>query len=105
MIYIFWTTSSIEEAKEIISFLIKKKWIMCANIIPKVHSIYEWEGKIVEEDEVKVILKSDQTFYEKICQEIQRMGSYDVPEISCVKIDLPYPPYLDWLEKGLSKKL
>lgn len=104
MIYIFWTTSTLEEAQKIIHSLLKKKWIMCANIIPKVYSIYEWEGKVQQDEEVKVILKSDQAFYEKVCSEIENMGSYDVPEISCIEIDKAYPPYLEWLEEGLKLK-
>lgn len=98
MIYIFWTAPSLEEAKLLSRQVIEKKWAGCVSVIPNALSIYHWNGKIHEDCEVKVIFKTEKRFYEKIRSFVQEEGSYDVFEISMVKVDDANPPYLKWLE-------
>lgn len=99
MIYIFWSCRDKNEAKRIIRQLLEKKWIACASIFPNVESIYEWEGKVEEANEVKVILKSVTSQFDAIAALIQKECSYEVPEILQVDIAKGNTSYLAWLEK------
>lgn len=96
-IQIQWTTDDIEEAKKIATYLIKNKWVACANIIPNITSIYSWEGQIQEEHEVKVLLKTREENFPKIRDYIIDKGSYDVPEVAKILIDESNPEYTKWL--------
>jgi periplasmic divalent cation tolerance protein len=103
MIYIFWTAPGIEEAKRLSKQLVEKKWVACASILPNVLSIYHWDGKIQEEYEVKVILKTEKRLFDQVRSFIQEESSYDVSEISMIKIDDANPNYEKWVEEYLEK--
>ena len=53
----FVTASSAGEAKKIAQSLVSRKLVACVNLVPSITSIYEWEGKVEESDEVMMIIK------------------------------------------------
>lgn len=97
MIYIFWSCRDLSEAKKIIGLLLEKRLIACASIIPQIESMYRWEGKIEESQEVKVILKTLEVRFQAISELIQAQSSYKVPEILQVSVTQGNASYLDWV--------
>lgn len=97
-IQIYWTCGNIEEAREIAQYLIEKKLVACANIIPHVESIFEWDNKINVEKEVKVIFKTKETLFDEVQRVILQKATYDVPEILQVVIAKGNPKYLEWVQ-------
>ena len=97
LIYIFWTCHDQGEAKKIARGLLNERLIACASIFPQIESIYRWEGKIEEGQEVKVILKTSAHQYEAIQSYIQAHCTYEVPEIVQVDIAKGNPDYLSWI--------
>lgn len=85
-----------KEAKKIAKELLKEKLIACANIIPST-SIYEWENKIVEKDEVILIIKTLDKHEEDVKTKIKELHSYDIPSIIRIvgRINIEY---LSWME-------
>lgn len=101
MIYIVWACANLEEGKKISRALLEKRYIACASFLPAVESIYRWEGKIEESKEVKVLLKTKIEFFNEIKDYILKHGSYQVPEISAISVEIANPTYLNWLEEEL----
>lgn len=99
MIYIFWSCHNEIEAKKIVHQLLNRRLIACASIFPEVESIYWWEGKIEESNEVKVILKTDSKHFDTIQNVIQTQCSYEVPEIVQIDIVKGNPRYLSWVNQ------
>ena len=99
MIYVFWTCANPEEAKKIARGLLERRWFACASILPAVESVYRWEGNVEESKEAKVILKTKRELFADIRDYILKHGSYQVPEISAVKVEIANPSYLKWLEE------
>lgn len=97
MIYVFWTCKEKAEARKIIFSLLEKRLIACASILPEIESIYRWEGKIEESQEVKVILKTQRTHFASLCKYIVENGSYEVPEILQLDVVQGNPQYLAWV--------
>ncbi len=97
LIYIFWTCREKQEAKKIIHGLLDQWLIACASIFLEVESIYRWEGKIEESQEVKVILKTTFKHFGSVQSHIQKHCSYEVPEILQVDIVQGNPSYLSWV--------
>lgn len=99
MIYV--TCSSMEEATEIGRTIVKTGLAACANILPQMKSIYNWNDKIFEEDEVVLLLKTHQNKFKEINKAINELHSYDVPCIISIPIENGDAKYLDWIAKNL----
>jgi len=95
------TTSNKEEAVRIVRALLEERLIACANIMDPVSSFFWWQGKIEEEKEVLVIMKSHETLFKKLSKRVMELHSYDTPEILALPIADGSPSYLDWLKDCL----
>ena len=85
-----------KEAKKIAKELINQKLIACANILPS-ESIYVWEGKIKEEKESILIIKTLDRWEEEVKETIKKLHSYDLPAI--IKLTgRVNEEYLSWME-------
>lgn len=92
------TCENTEKAKQIIQYLLKKKWIACANFF-HVESMFHWKEKVQNTPEVQMILKTTTQSFEKVKTAILEQGSYEVPEIIQIEIEKGYLPYLSWIDE------
>ena len=97
-IIIFITASSSEEAQNIATALVEEKLVACVNIIPQIRSIYWWEGKVCQDDEVMLISKTKQSLFTLLMDRVKALHSYEVPEIIAFPISEGSPEYLSWIE-------
>jgi periplasmic divalent cation tolerance protein len=93
------TSSSEEEAGKIGKTLVEEKLVACANIIPKIRSIFSWKGEICDENEVLMILKSKESLFQQIEDRVKTLHSYEVPEIIALPIHLGSEDYLNWIDE------
>ena len=100
-VVVIMTTSNKEEAVKIVRSLLKEKLVACANIVGPVSSLFWWQGKIDEENEFLVFMKSHKSLFKKLSERVTEIHSYDVPEIIALPIIGGSPPYLDWLRTSL----
>ena len=100
---VFVTTASQEEAARIGKALVEQELAACANIIPSVTSIFRWEGKVSEEAECLMVLKSRTDLFEDLAGTVKRLHSYQVPEIIGIPIEQGWPAYLAWVRDSTRK--
>ncbi|MCA9400838.1 MAG: divalent-cation tolerance protein CutA [Candidatus Omnitrophica bacterium] len=100
-IVIFITAKDEREAKKITNRLIDKGLIACGNIIPAITSIFFWQGKVDEESEALLILKTKKERFASIVKEVKKMHSYDVPEIIAIPIIDGNEDYLKWVDESV----
>lgn len=101
MIIAYSTTPNETIAKEIADYLIDKKLAACVSLIPNIKSIYRWENKIVEDNEILLMIKSDQAKQQTLIDTIVKLHPYDTPEIIIVPIENGFKGYLDWIKSAL----
>lgn len=95
------TTPNEESAKKIARALISNKLAACVNIIPTIQSIYEWEGRINEDLECLLMIKTTTENVPELTTYVRENHPYSVAEVISVKIDSGNPPYLDWIAKSV----
>ncbi len=92
------TASSQEEALLIGRSVVEKKLAACVTVVPKVISIFEWEGKVCEEHEWLLVMKSDDDVYDALEAEVKTLHSYEVPEILALSAGKGSSEYLAWVK-------
>lgn len=100
-VIVIMTVPNREEAVKIVRTLLEEKLIACANLMDPVSSFFWWQGKIEEEKEVLVIMKSHENLFKKLSKRVTELHSYDVPEILALPIVDGSQAYLDWMKETL----
>jgi periplasmic divalent cation tolerance protein len=96
-IIIFITAGSEAEGEKIARGLVEKKVVACVNIIPKIRSIYWWDGKVCDDEEVLLIAKSRKHLFPAICTIVKELHSYQVPEVIALSLMDGSKDYLKWV--------
>ncbi len=96
------TTSSLDEAKSIGSSLIDNKLAACTNIVPSVESIFKWQGKVCNEKESMLIVKTRRNIFNDLQAKIMELHSYEVPEIIALPIIDGNSDYLKWIDSSIN---
>ncbi len=96
---IYCTAKNPREAERIAMSLLKERMIGCANIIPKINSLYRWKNKLQKENEALLIAKTRSTLVEKAINKIKAMHSYGIPCVLSLKIDKGNKKFFKWLEE------
>jgi periplasmic divalent cation tolerance protein len=91
-----------EMAEAIAKAFVTQKLAACAQIINPIRSIYWWKGKIEEEREALLLLKTKAALTEKIKNKLKEVHPYEVPELTIIPIQDGYAPYLSWISESLS---
>ncbi len=94
------TTNSQEEAGRIARALVDSRLAACVNIISGIRSIFRWKGKIWDEGELLLLIKTRTALFERVEGVIREIHSYEVPEIIATPITRGSEPYLNWLRES-----
>ena len=73
----------------------------CVNVIDGIVSIYQWQGKVHESDEVMLVVKSRRDLLGRLQERLASLHSYEVPEAIAIPVVDGLPAYLEWLEREL----
>lgn len=99
------TVSSEKEGKLLAKNLINTKLAACVNIIPKINSFYYWQGKLYEEKELLLLIKTTGDQVKKAMSKIKEGHSYQVPEIIFWPIGEADKDYGQWVQKEVSRQI
>lgn len=95
MVYV--TASSCEEAAKIGRVAVEKRLAACANVLGDIRSFYWWDGKIQDDSEAALILKTTEDRVESLVAEIKALHSYTVPCVVALPIGAGNPAFLEWI--------
>ncbi|WP_242345783.1 divalent-cation tolerance protein CutA [Anaeromyxobacter terrae] len=91
------TTPSAEKAAEIARALVEERLAACGNVVPAVRSIYRWEGKVQDDAEALLLLKTTRARFEALRERVLALHPYDVPEVIALSVEAGSAPYLAWI--------
>jgi periplasmic divalent cation tolerance protein len=81
--------------------LVEEKLAACVNILPAVRSIYRWQDKLHDENEVLVLIKTRSEVVERLKARILELHPYAVPEVLVLPVESGYSGYLEWLAQAV----
>ena len=99
---VFVTCGSEEEALKIAHALVEERLAACVNLMSPIRSIYRWEGKISDEREWLLIIKTQTARFDDLEKRVKALHSYSLPEIIALPIIEGSLSYLNWLKEMTS---
>lgn len=94
---VFCTFPQREDAVRIGTALVERGLAACVNVCPGVESIYRWEGKTEQAEEVLAIFKISAVRFADFEKALSKMHPYDVPEIVGIHADSVSAAYVRWV--------
>src|SRR6266849_3848085 len=94
------TCGTASEAERIARELVKRRLAACVNLLESpVRSIYRWRGKVENAPEYLLMVKTSRKRLAELQREVERLHSYDVPEVIALPIAAGSGKYLAWLDE------
>jgi periplasmic divalent cation tolerance protein len=94
---VFTTVASDEEAVTLIRELLDRRLIACGTLFPGARSLYRWQGKVADETEVVLMLKTRSARLDSLREAFSELHPYKVPELLGVPVEAGLEKYLEWI--------
>jgi periplasmic divalent cation tolerance protein len=91
------TTPSQEVANQLAHSMVTERLAACVTVVPRVVSIYAWEGKLEQAEEALMMIKTRSSRYAEVEQHIRTHHPYDTPEIVEIPIGQVTQKYFQWV--------
>ncbi len=91
------TTGSEAEAETIATALLEERLAACVNILSPVRSLYRWQGKIADDREWLLVIKTRAERFAAVESRVRSLHSYEVPEVISLPLLAGSADYLDWI--------
>jgi len=99
---IFTTAGSDSEARRIATALVERKLAACVNVVPRIQSVYRWQGKVETAEELLLIIKTVKAQQAQVQSAIRELHSYELPECIAIEIESGSAEYLMWISDSVS---
>ena len=70
------------------------------NLVPNVHSIYRWKGRVCDDGEFLLFIKTRAREFDGVRETIQKMNTYELPEVLAYRVDDSSPAFAAWIRKA-----
>lgn len=101
MLIVLTTTPNNEEAENLAKEIVEAKLAACVQILPQMKSFYIWEGKVQNDAENLLLIKTLPEKYDELEKFIQTNHSYKVPEIVALEAEKVSESYFNWAIESL----
>ena len=90
-------------AMQIAEKVVEERLAACVQVLPPMRSVYRWEGKVQNERELLLIVKTRTAALARLQVRVGELHSYDTPEIIALPITTGAEKYLRWLESATAR--
>jgi periplasmic divalent cation tolerance protein len=95
------TASTAQEAEKIARNLVDARLAACVNVVPGMRSFYRWKGNIEDAAEWLLVIKSSRGRFEALRTALEKLHSYEVPEVIALSVIDGAENYLNWMDGEL----
>lgn len=86
-----------QTGRQIGRVVVERRLAACANLVPRIESIYWWDGQVTEDAEALLFLKTRSELVDKLMTVVRELHPYEVPAVSALPLASVDRPYLEWL--------
>ncbi len=86
-----------QQAVEISEELVARRLATCINIVPCLRSIYRWKGKVCEDTEFLLFIKTRRALFSAVSEAIREIHSYELPEVLEFPVGTAEPNFHKWV--------
>ena len=90
-------------AAKLATAIVEARLAACVNIIPAIESVYRWQGKIEQDTESLLLLKTSQQNLPALESLVKQQHPYELPEFIALDINHGSQAYLEWIKRSLEK--
>ncbi|ELE6990530.1 divalent cation tolerance protein CutA [Enterobacter kobei] len=88
-------------AQDLAAKVLAEKWAACVTLLPGATSLYYWEGKLEQEYEVQMLLKTNRANQQALLDYLKSHHPYQTPELLVLPVLHGDNDYLTWLNASL----
>ena len=85
------------QAERIAAWLVSTRLAACVSLLPGVKSFYCWDGRLCEDEEVLLMIKTTGPRLHELQQRLRAEHPYEIPELIALPVVFGLPDYLEWL--------
>ncbi len=93
------TCPDVEIAEQIAHALVEERLAACVNRVPGIASTYRWQGRIQNDAEVMLVIKTTRERFASLRERLLQLSPYATPELVALDIADGSPAYLDWIAR------
>ena len=105
LLVVITTLPSIEAATALAKALVESHLAACVQMNEGIYSVYRWEGKICEDQEILLSVKTMSHQWEEICAFIKESHPYDLPEIMAFSPEQYDQQYGQWVRSEVNSRV
>ena len=95
------TVGSGFDARTLAGQLVEERLAACVNVFPQVYSVYRWQGRVEQDEEQLLLIKTAADRLDALQERLLRMHPYETPELVVLPIEELRGPYAQWFDGGL----
>jgi len=99
VVLILTTVPAAARAEAIARSLVDERLAACVNVLSTMTSFYRWQGKIEQEDERQIVIKTTRDRVAAVQTRLRDLHAYEVPEFLVLPVSDGSTGYLDWVRK------
>ena len=88
-----------DQALDVAHALVRSRHAACVNILPNVHSIYRWKGRVCDDSEMLLLIKTRAAHFDAVRETIHKVNTYELPEVLGYRVDWASPGFATWVDK------
>lgn len=96
------TTAPPAHAPRIAATALERELAACVNVVPLVHSIYRWQGKVQTDEESLLVIKTTRAAVAGIERLLGELHPYDTFELVALEVSAGSDRYLEWIARSVS---
>jgi periplasmic divalent cation tolerance protein len=95
------TVPNEQAAEQIARTLVEERLAACVNVIPGLRSIYTWKGRVEDDRELLLVIKSTEERIAALSARVLSLHSYENPELIAIPVHGGLAAYLDWVRSSV----